>query len=108
MIQRRNRSWKWEVGSWLFFFGTLKIGVFQINILNCTAFWRRAKQNKKLKVDCYSFIAVLHELQKSKVHCACYVFMYMVMRDRVPSPKGPVIISTFNTVRSLDDSSISS
>lgn len=32
--------------------------------------------------------------------------MYPVMRDRVPSPKVHIIISTFNTVTSLDDSSI--
>jgi len=45
-------------GRKLAFSDTLKIGVFQINILNCTAFWRRAKQNKNMEADCYSFIAV--------------------------------------------------
>lgn len=96
-------------GRKLAFFGMLKIGVFQINILNSTAFWRRAKQNKNMEVDCYSFIAVSYELQKSKVHCAYYAFTYTVMRDKqsVPSPKVHIIISTLNTVRSLDDSSVS-
>lgn len=79
------------------FFVTSKIGVFQRNILNSCIL----KMSKTNLLKCCSFTAVSYELHKFKVHRAV-----CTSDNRVTSPKVPVLISTINTVTSLDDGSI--